>query len=412
MADPAKLVPDTVNTEVFYRWGFPCCCVTTGSEFVESNPQDFLVNYKSEFCGLGPSFGGGYVAYLINWRLVAKWGYERFFCCLFPCCAVNRAFVSTNIVDEKLNFMLPPSEQDTFVARMAKFTGQHRAHAPGQEREWTFRSICNPCLLWSAKINPNKSLTFGTTSSGCMVLERRQHAWADDIVNVSAASAGICCAILGAPSSVAVTLGSASTMASYIVQGESEEAAKAFAEASAGGPLSAPLRVIEGDDGIVEIGPQWTKLTRKNCTLFCSNLTAGVCDVNEVVVFKTSQVAYLKSSLESWQPYFFACLQSMFCIQNEARKRRNIPGFTIMLPVCIVLWLLEVLACLNQALCRRTRIVFGGSGVNSEIHFPVATAPEVQLRDYAATIAQANSGGSKDAGVTLRMEEGSSGVKK
>ena len=80
--------------------------------------------------------------------------------------------------------------------------------------------------------------------------------------------------------------------------------------------------------------------------------------------------------------------------------------------MCIILWLLEVLACLNQALCRRTRIVFGGSGVNSEIHFPVATAPEVQLRDYAATIAQANSGGSKDAGVTLRMEEGSSGVKK
>jgi len=286
-----------------------------------------------------------------------------------------------------------------------------------------------------------------------MVLETRQHAWADDIVNVSAASAGICCAILGAPSSVAVTLGSASTMSSWIVQGESEEAAKAFAEASAGGPLSAPLRVIEGDDGIVEIGPKWTKLTRKNCTLFCSNLTAGVCDVNEVVVFKTSQVAYLQSSLESWQPYCVACTMSMFCIQNEARKRRNIPGFQLMLraffpflsllssrtpnpplccpfvlfsltqhihprppfipllraAVCIILWLLEVLACLNQALCRRTRIVFGGSGVNSEISFPVATAPEVQLRDYAATIAQANSGASKDAGMTLRkMEEGGS----
>ena len=76
--------------------------------------------------------------------------------------------------------------------------------------------------------------------------------------------------------------------------------------------------------------------------------------------------------------------------------------------MCIILWLLEVLACLNQALCRRTRIVFGGSGVNSEISFPVANAPEVQLRDYAATIAQANSGASKDAQLALRMEEGGS----
>ena len=110
-------------------------------------------------------------------------------------------------------------------------------------------------------------------------------------------------------------------------------------------------------------------------------------------MFRTSQVAYLRSSLESWQPACVACTLSALCLQNEARRERHVHGLQLCLPVCLCLWLVEVLACLSQFFCRRNRVVFGGSGVNSSISFPVEHVPEAALRDYAATIKAAHEAG-------------------
>ena len=224
---------------------------------------------------------------------------------------------------------------------------------------------------------------------------------------MSAASAGCCCSLCGAPSSITLQLANGGTpvsISAYTYPGYSEEAAVAFAEAAHGAPLSAPLAEITGDDGTVMIGPQWTKLTRKNCNLCLSDITCGCCDVNEVVVFRTSQIAYLRGMLQSSAPYFTACCLSFFCIQNESRKNRNVPGCIVCpFPFAIIrwfmLWLSEVLLWINQCFCRRTHIVFGGSGVNSDISFPVAEAPEAQLREYAGVIKMANerSGAAKHA---------------
>lgn len=282
------------------------------------------------------------------------------------------------------------------MQKMHAFTASHhkRGH-PGGESEWTYRPVCSPCTLHTTRLHADHSFSVTTSSSGFCNAEKKLVGWADTIQNVSASSAGCLCVLCGAPSAITLQLASGGLpvhVSAYTYPGYAEEAAAAFAQASHGAALETPIKVIEGDNGVIEVGSAWTKMTRKNCLLCCSDLTCGVCDVNEVVLFKTSQIAYLRSSLESFTPSFIACCLSLVCIQNEPRRLRGIPGCSILYccpPVLgwamwFCLWISEVLACCSQFFCRRSHIVFGGSGVNSDISFPVAFTPEVQLREYVS----------------------------
>lgn len=169
----------SLDTEVFYHLPIPCCCITTGSEFVATSQSDMLVKYKNEICSMGTCCGGGYDTYLFDWRQIALYGYHQAYFCLFPCWALNIAYLRTNVVDKFLRFLVPSSGQQDYVEKLHAFTAKHhRRGTPLTEAEWTYRPVCCPCDLYTTKLHQDHSFSITHSSSGFCNSEHKLVGWA------------------------------------------------------------------------------------------------------------------------------------------------------------------------------------------------------------------------------------------
>ena len=159
-----------------------------------------------------------------------------------------------------------------------------------------------------------------------------------------------------------------------------------------GRPPSAPVKVVQGKTGLLEVGPEFTTVTVEKST-WCQPLKT-----KEVTTVRTEDISYLQTTLPSWQNALIRAIRDVEIFKITAIANKLMTEDLLLLPVwpcsffnnAYVLILLGVKALVSIVafvvifLFRKTALIIGGPGPGKQVTFEPNEQPEEMLRGFAA----------------------------
>ena len=170
-----------------------------------------------------------------------------------------------------------------------------------------------------------------------------------------------------------------------------------------GRPPSAPVKVVQGKVGTLEVGPEFTTVTVEKST-WCQPLKT-----KEVTTVRTEDISYLQATLPSWQNALIRAIRDVEIFKIAAIANSLMAEDLLLLPVwpCsffnhgyVLLLLLikaisSIVAFVIVFLFRKTALIIGGPGPGKQVTFEPNEQPEEMLRGFAADFTAIGAGHAK-----------------
>lgn len=173
----------------------------------------------------------------------------------------------------------------------------------------------------------------------------------------------------------------------------------AIKQAMLGRSAKPNLKVITAPRGELAVGPEFTTV----------EITKGLClpllASRQRIAIKTTDIAYLRAKLPSWQAALVAAIRDIefarighACVKCIGTDLINFAATGMPMDcaatsyLLLILYIKALISMLNFLLvffCRKTALILGGPGPGKEVDFPVEENPEQFLHTVGAEVVRA-----------------------